>query len=115
MEVNQDDVNFMYGIAEAVKKLRPGCEFELTDRTFTQWWHPDKLPPPEWEDVIRVFEEDKAKYESLEYAINRAATYPKIEQQLDMIWHSMNNDEIPGKGSNWFNTIKDVKLKYPKP
>jgi len=31
-----------------------------------------------------------------------------------MLWHMMEDEVIPGKGSEWFNTIQSVKQKYPK-
>ena len=52
---------------------------------------------------------------------NRVKEYPSIGDQLDMLWHLMDMEIIQGKwqsfGENdtWFNTIKAVKDKYPKP
>ena len=43
--------------------------------------------------------------------------YPKIGDQLDKLWHDI-NDGIFGevaKQGNWFNTIKEIKDNYPKP
>jgi len=45
----------------------------------------------------------------------RTSEYPKISDQLDMLWHSMDKAEIPGKGIEWYEMIKAVKDKYPKP
>ena len=51
----------------------------------------------------------------LMYQSFRRSSYPAIVEQLDMIWHSMNDGLIPGKGTPWFETIADIKDKYPKP
>lgn len=48
-----------------------------------------------------------AEYAALEYARNRAAEYPSIEDQLDNIYHN-------GIDA-WKTTIKTIKDKYPKP
>ena len=50
-------------------------------------------------------------------AINwhREQQYPKVEDQLDMLWHMMDQDIIPGKDSTWYNTLKTVKEANPKP
>lgn len=48
------------------------------------------------------------------YKTKRKAEYPSIPNQFDMLWHMMDREEIPGKGSEWYNTILDVKNKYPK-
>lgn len=51
----------------------------------------------------------------LPYNLERARNYPEISEQFDMIWHMMDQDIIPGKGSEWYNAIKSVKDQYPKP
>jgi len=45
----------------------------------------------------------------------RLSEYPQIGDQLDMLWHSMDAGEIPGKGFEWYDSIKAIKDKYPKP
>lgn len=50
-----------------------------------------------------------------ETLFNRAKTYPSLSDQLDMLWHMMDDETIPGKGSDWYNTIKAVKDQFPKP
>lgn len=48
-------------------------------------------------------------YAAKEYQRNRAAEYPSIGEQLDMIYHA-------GQGGDAFQAaIKAVKDKYPKP
>jgi len=32
-----------------------------------------------------------------------------------MLWHMMDDEIIPGKGSDWYNTILTVKNTHPKP
>lgn len=49
------------------------------------------------------------------YKNKRKANYPTITDQLDMLWHMMDNETLPGKGTDWYNTILEVKTKYPKP
>lgn len=47
------------------------------------------------------------------YAENRAREYPAIGNQLDMLWHAM-NDGTAVKIEPFYTTIKAVKDKYPK-
>ena len=49
------------------------------------------------------------------YRMKRKSNYPEITEQLDMLWHMMDDETLPGKGSDWYNTILDIKTKYPKP
>lgn len=43
----------------------------------------------------------------------RARNYPSIGDQLDMIWHAMNNGELQ-KIEPFYSEIKAVKDAYPK-
>ncbi len=49
-----------------------------------------------------------------DYARVRARTYPKIADQLDMLWHAMDNGELP-KVQEFYDAIKAVKESAPKP
>ena len=49
------------------------------------------------------------------YVSQRASAYPSIGDQLDMLWHSI--DQTPALKSQYFDfyeAIKAVKVKYPK-
>lgn len=48
-----------------------------------------------------------------EYAYKRKPEYPRIGDQLDMLWHAMDTGQIP-KAQQFYNAIKAVKDKYPK-
>jgi len=51
----------------------------------------------------------------LPYNLKREREYPRITDQLDMLWHMMDDGTIPGKDSAWYNAILSVKNNYPKP
>lgn len=62
---------------------------------------------PKWEDVKKAMDELEAEYASFEFQRNRKPEYPKIEDQLDLLYH---------KGvEGWKEEIQKVKDKYPKP
>ena len=45
----------------------------------------------------------------------RASAYPSIGDQLDMLWHTMDKDnELQHKFYDFYQTIKKVKVAYPK-
>jgi hypothetical protein len=108
------DAEFMYGVSDAVKKLRPGAQFELTNTQFTEWNDPNGTNPPSWEEIMAIVEEDKKIFDSLLYARERKLQYPKIQDQLDAIWHAVDSG-IDLKNSEWFKEILEVKQKFPKP
>ena len=50
-----------------------------------------------------------------EYQINRKNAYPKIGDQLDMLWHSIDqNSKLKSEYFEFYEAIKAVKIKYPK-
>lgn len=48
------------------------------------------------------------------YADRRRLEYPSLEDQLDALWHSMNNDESK-RLEPFYSMIKSVKDGDPKP
>jgi len=53
--------------------------------------------------------------EQSQYAQQRKNAYPKIGDQLDMLWHSIDQDaELKQKYFDFYQAIKSVKVKYPK-
>lgn len=48
------------------------------------------------------------------YDMKRRREYPSIGDQLDMLWHAMDTNQIP-RAQQFYNTVKAVKDKYPKP
>jgi predicted nuclease with TOPRIM domain len=62
---------------------------------------------PKWEDVKKAMDELEAEYALFEFQRKRKPEYPKIEDQLDLLYH---------KGvDGWKEEIQKVKDKYPKP
>jgi hypothetical protein len=43
----------------------------------------------------------------------RREEYPPVEEQLDMLWHAMDQGEIP-KAEPFYTTLQQVKQQYPK-
>ena len=70
------------------------------------------------EEAARDIEEDQAIKNQIQvksYASKRKNAYPEIGEQLDMLWHSINeNAELKQKYFAFYEAIKAVKAKYPK-
>jgi hypothetical protein len=49
------------------------------------------------------------------YNTQRAASYPMIGDQLDMLWHTIDQGLPLDKSSSFYKTIAEIKAKYPKP
>lgn len=50
---------------------------------------------------------------SANYRQARAATYPPVAEQLDMLWKAMNDGLLP-RAEPFYSTIRGVKTQFPK-
>ena len=106
------------GIDTAIKALRPGCTFEISVAgggvTYHKWYHPDGLKAPNKSEIDEemAYQEKLAKH--YQYAYDRCRHYPDGFEQLDMLWHAI-DDGQELQNSQWFKAIKEVKEKFPKP
>ena len=66
--------------------------------------------------VEKESDERKNLRETKQARTNRKDEYPDIGEQLDMLYHAIDADsDLKTKFSSFYNTIKSVKEKYPKP
>jgi hypothetical protein len=49
----------LWGVDVAIKKLRPGANFQLEGTRFTQWTCPCNTEPPTWDQVMAQLESDQ--------------------------------------------------------
>lgn len=61
---------------------------------------------PSWGTVVMEWDALKEQTNNEEYKYQRAASYPRIEEQLDMIFHDIDA---------WKAKIQEVKDAFPKP
>tara|TARA_R100000458_G_scaffold48614_1_gene47751 strand:+ start:359 stop:649 length:291 start_codon:yes stop_codon:yes gene_type:complete len=93
-------------ITKAILAINPDAQVSVNAEDYDQiTWHGD-TPVISKADIQAKQAELKADYESKEYQRKRKAEYPRIEEQLDDIYHN-GIDE-------WKKTIKAVKDKHPK-
>lgn len=57
-------INLMWGTEVAIKKLRPGASFGLSNNSFSEWHDPEGREPPTWEEIYKQIEKDKAAAEA---------------------------------------------------
>ena len=106
-----------YGVDTAIKALRPNARFEMVagngEFEWPRWEDSDGLAPPTKDEIMREFERQKAVAEYYQYAYDRCKHYPDGFEQLDMLWHAVDQG-IDLKESDWYKKIKEVKDKFPK-
>ena len=100
-------------IEKAILKINPNASFEIKNNDINQiTWHNNTTPISK-ADIEAKMVEVQADYDAKQYQRDRV--YPSIGEQLDMLWHSI--DQNPALKSQYFDfyeAIKAVKVKHPK-
>jgi len=88
------------------------------------------LPEPEWiaESIatgnFEIIEKEEETFHDpvVKYAVPRSnykvpRNYGTIQEQLDDLWHDVDNGFFgeDAKNGEWYKKIKDIKDRYPKP
>jgi len=105
----------MTDIIKAIKAINPNAEVSVNAEDFEQiTWHNGTTPIPK-ADIEAKMNEMANEPEQSQYAQQRRNAYPEIGDQLDMLWHTMDKDmELQNKFYDFYQTIKKVKVAYPK-
>ena len=100
-------------IIEAILKINPNAEVSVNGDDINQiTWKNGTTPIPK-ADIEAKMVEVQAEYDANQYQRDRI--YPTIGDQLDMLWHTMDKDnELQHKFYDFYQTIKKVKVAYPK-
>ena len=104
-------------IIDAILKINPNAKVTVVgsdiDTCEIQWL--EGTTPISKADIEAKMNEMANEPEQSAYAEQRRNAYPPIGDQLDMLWHSIDqNAELKQKYFNFYEAIKQVKVKYPK-
>jgi hypothetical protein len=94
---------------QAILSLVPGAEVTLYDDE-VQWINPSTAPVTE-QQIATEKTRLQVVYNAQEY--QRLRKYPSIGDQLDMLWHAIDNGTL-NKTSDFYTAIKAVKDAHPK-
>ena len=102
-------------ILKAIKLINPNAKFNFSGGNLnTLEWTSGTTPIPK-ADIEAKMNEMANEPEQSQYAEQRRNAYPEIGDQLDMLWHSIDQDaELKQKYFDFYQAIKSVKVKYPK-
>ncbi len=103
----------MIKISTALMSLAPNAKFSIEDNDYDKivWISDDEKPTKAKveAEVLRLEQEALAN----QYKTQRSQAYPKIADQLDMLYHDIKNGTLDSGA--WIQTIEAVKTQYPKP
>ena len=104
-------------ILEAIIKINPDAKAVVRGNdidTCEIEWHQGTTPISK-ADIKAKINEMANEPEQSAYAEQRRNAYPPIGDQLDMLWHTIDKDILLQKRYfDFYQTIKQVKVKYPK-
>ena len=100
-------------IDKAIYKINPNAEFIIRANDINQiTWLNGTTPIPK-ADIEAKMVELQAEYDANQYQRDRV--YPSIGDQLDMLWHSIDqNPKLKSEYFEFYEAIKAVKVKHPK-
>ena len=96
--------------ASALSVLAKGKKWEIRGGVLN-WF--DESPQPTEKEINDKIAELQAEYDAKQYQRDRADSYPKIGEQLDMLFHAIDAGKVD-KTSDFYKSLKAVKDKYPK-
>ena len=104
-------------ILKAILEINPNAEATVKGddiNTCEIEWHNGTTPISK-ADIESKMNEMANEPEQSQYAQQRRNAYPPIGDQLDMLWHTMDKDmELQHKFYDFYQTIKKVKVQFPK-
>lgn len=99
-------------ILQALQALRPKASWSMNGEDYDNLvWTDTVQTKPTKQEVEDKVAELLADYQAKQYQRNRV--YPKIGDQLDMLWHAIDTNSL-NKTSDFYTTIKAVKDAHPK-
>ena len=101
------------GVDTAIKILRPHARYALTNLSFTAWEDDTGTTPPTKDEILKEVEREVEIYNYYLYERDREKAFPKMVDQLDMLYHDIKNGNF--ENGSWNQAIENVKDKFPKP
>jgi len=100
-------------IIEAILKINPNAEVSVDGEDINKiTWQNGTTPIPK-ADIEAKMVEVQAEYDANQYQRDRV--YPSIGDQLDMLWHSIDqNPSLKSEYFEFYEAIKAIKVKHPK-
>ena len=104
-------------IGKAILKINPNAKAIVHGEDINTCeieWLNGTTPIPK-ADIEAKMNEMANEPKQSQYAQQRRNAYPEIGDQLDMLWHTIDKDnELQNKFYDFYQTIKKVKVAYPK-
>jgi len=102
-------------IMKAILEINPKAQVSISNENINSIVWENNTTPISKADIEAKINEMANEPKQSNYAQQRKNAYPEIGDQLDMLWHSINQDpQLKSKYFDFYEAIKAVKVKYPK-
>ena len=103
----------MIDIGTAILAINPNAEFRFENENINNIeWINGTTPIPK-ANIENKMAELQTAYDAKQYQRDRV--YPSIGDQLDMLWHSIDqNPKLKSEYFEFYEAIKAIKVKHPK-
>ena len=105
----------MVTVIDAIRAINPTAEVSVSAEDVNQIvWENGTVPIPK-ADIETKLAELQTAYDAEQYARDREKEYPTWQDQMDMLWHSIDQDAaLKSKYFAFHQAILAVKSKHPK-
>lgn len=99
-------------VMEALRTLAPGAEWSTDGTLITEWFSPD-IPQPTQDEIDAEIARLQAEYDAQEYARNRKAEYPTLDELVVALWEAVIEERM-ASSIDLQGKRTAIKEKYPK-
>ena len=104
-------------LIEAIVALDQNARVSVNETTGKIIWHCGNQKNISEEQIQAKLTELQVDYDSKQYQRDRAEAYPDLKEQLDLLWHAIDDGKfnVKSKETDFYKKLKAVKDANPKP
>ena len=107
----------MAEVIVAITNIRPNADVKVVNNDINKitWLdsNPTNITTEQIQAEMNRMDDKISNPDNYAYINKRQKEYPSIEEQLDTLWHDINNDKL-NKNGNFYKLLNDIKTMYAK-
>ena len=106
----------MIDLIQAILALDPNANVAVNNIDAITWYdgNPNNITK---EQILAKYDELVEADKKIQYQRDRADAYPELKEQLDLLWHAIDDGKfnVKSKETDFYKKLKAVKDANPKP
>ena len=105
------------GIGDALREINPEIKYTYLAEDYETLQILSDHEKPTKEAIESAKVKAQQKIDDSYYKIQRASAYPELKEQLDLLWHAIDDGKfnVKSKDTDFYKKLKAVKDANPKP